>query len=559
MDEAVARRFASRNGFGVQKPSFDLLFRVALVAAIAVAYAPSSRHPPRADQWCYLNDMMSHHDIIDAIESSYSYNRTRQTLPGDSDLFRPVLFATLAIERALLEGNLRYTQMIGVALHCGVCLLLLTCLRRIETIVRVARPRAIARDSSAPAFSFLPYLITSFFALSPAIVEMVIWSHLHGYLLFTVFLLGSLNLLLSHVSGPRVGEFLCPRLWGSWILALLSAFTYELGQLFAVLVGMFLAAVVLPRKGAIRALALLVVFVGVMIAYQAANKHDSRLHRGHYSPDNHFSEIQSKAITHDTLTHSIRFTLYTNVQPFCPSLMRFWMSGDRFNVNEAFWLDPILDKVGVREVGFACLFLVFASFGLVGLCGLLLRGHRVPFLLLLLLLGTFAVYAAMNILGRMNLRPGNSCLSSNSYYTYMAFLFGLSTWFTLMQGVPRLKGYTTTVAWNALLVGLVAVTLHGGIQVRLINTRLSNMLLGMSAPIRAVHKFVDQHRNEKDFSIAIDYRSSDPVPQRFGKYVTDMIFWQRIDSNPKYRIAIRHRAAVIISTRRDDAAVNRME
>jgi len=549
MDGAIFRNFSIQNGFGFWKPSFDLLYRLALVATIAVIYAPSLRHPPRADHWCFLNDTVSHHEVLDAVESSYSYTRTRQTLPGDTGLYRPVLFGLLAVERALLEGDLKSTQMIGVILHSCVCLLLLSLLRRIETVIRFHRQPQTAPIPAPPTSSFLPYAMTAFFALSPAIVEMVIWSHLHGYLLFVVLMLGSVNLLFRHISGPGAGNLLCANLWGGLILALVSAFTYELGQFYAVVVGFFLAAVVYPRNGGIRALGLVAVFVGVMILYQAANKHDFRLHRGQFTPDNHLPEIERNALKIHTLTHSARFVLYTNVQPFCPSLLRFWASGDRLNVNEVFWLDPILDRCGFRDVGFALLFALFVSFGMVGLWGLLRRGERLPFLIILLFFGTCSVYAALNILGRMNLRPGPDCLCSNSYYSYMGLLFGLTIWCTLMQGLPRIKGYPTTVAWKAMLVGLVALTIHGGIQVRLINSRFSDLMLGMSAPIRAVHKFVQQHRNEQDFSLTIDYRSSDPVPMRYGKPVTDMIFSRWIDPNAKYRIAIRHRAAVVIEVR----------
>jgi hypothetical protein len=134
-------------------------------------------------------------------------------------------------------------------------------------------------------------------------------------------------------------------------------------------------------------------------------------------------------------------------------------------------------------------------------------------------------------------------------------MLGLTIWFTLMQGLPSIKGYVSTAAWKVVLVGFVALAIHGGVQVRLINARLSNAMLGMSAPIRAVHRFIHQHHNEQGFSITIDYRSSDPVPQRYGKFVTDVIFYQWVNPNAKYRIAIRHRAAVILSVRQPDGLV----
>lgn len=548
MGGAIFRSLTGRaSGLGFPVPSFDLSFRALMVLAIVLAYYPSLKHPPRADHWCYLNDMMDHHGVIDAIESSYSYTRTRQTLPGDCDLFRPVLFALLAVERALFEGDLPSIQLIGIALHSGNCLLLLTLLRRIEFIVQSSRNRAANGTSEPYSPGFLPYAMTGFFALSAAIVEMVIWSHLHGYLLFVSLLLGSAILLLRHVSGTRAGEFTCWNLWGAWWLAFASAFTYELGQLYAALAGMFLAAFVRPRKGVVRAAALLFAFVGVMLAYQAINKHDYRLHRGQYAPDNHLIAIKHEIYKVPTLTHTVRFALYTTVQPFCPSILYTWMSGDRVNVGEALWYEPLSKRCGVLEAGFGCELAVIIAFAFAGFWGLMQRGNRLPRLILGLLVATGSAYAAMNILGRMNLRPGRDCLCSNSYYTYTGLLFGVMVCFTLLQGVARLKSVAAAAAWKIMLVGLVALTIYGGIKVRLVNKRLANMMLEMSAPIRAVHKFVKQHRHEPDFSMAIEYKTSDPVPGRYGKHVTDMIFRRWIAANAKYRIAIRHRAAVVVA------------
>ncbi|MBA4063582.1 MAG: hypothetical protein C0501_07675, partial [Isosphaera sp.] len=115
--------------------AIDGAFAAGLAALVAAAYAPSLKHGPRADQWCYLIDTMEVHTVPGAVAATYSYNRTRIHSPGDTDLFRPVLFALLATEKVLFEGDQPRIQVIGIALHWVVCLLLLTVLRQTAGLV----------------------------------------------------------------------------------------------------------------------------------------------------------------------------------------------------------------------------------------------------------------------------------------------------------------------------------------------------------------------------------------------------------------------------------------
>src|SRR5262249_221843 len=177
-----------------------------------------------------------------------SSTRPRGSAPGDTDLFRPVLFALLSAEKVVFGPDLGGPQVIGILLHCIVCLLLLTLFRQIVNLCDGSSDKGESPPRPIAA-SLFPFALTGFFALNPGVQELVIWTHLHGYLLFLVFLLGSLALLIRHASGPAAGKLRSPCLWGSWVLALLAAFTYELGQCYAVLAGLFLAAAWCPTSG----------------------------------------------------------------------------------------------------------------------------------------------------------------------------------------------------------------------------------------------------------------------------------------------------------------------
>jgi hypothetical protein len=524
----------------------DLAFLLLLFGLIWLAYSPSQKHAPRADHWCFLVDTMKHAALADSVSSCYSYNRTRTVGPGDTDLFRPVLFALLATEQHLFAGDLWVYQTIGIFLHTGVCLLLFGLLQQLAAVAprhagedcpeAAERPRAVG--------DYLPHALTAFFALNPAVQELVIWTHLHGYLLFLVFLLGSLILLLRHAAGPRAGSLKSLALWGAWGLALASAFTYELGQVYGVLAGAFLAAA--GRGKVARSVCLFAFFASILVIYQGVNAHDLEVHRGRYVPDNNVPALYEQAFTPATLTHSAQYALYTVVQPFCPSLIQTSFGGGRLQVADAFWNPPTRREYGPLMLVSAATLALMAGLAAAGLAALSRCGRRPPLLAVLLLGSLFAAYAAITVLGRMNLRPGPAVLTSNSYYAYFSLLLGLATLFAACQGVGQFAGGWAARARAWLSAGLVVLALVGGEHVRRVNVEIAASMRGTTKPIRAVNRFVKEHRHEPDFSFAIDHESSDDIPKVHGVRITDAIFHRWLSDRPKYTIAVRDGRAVLL-------------
>ena len=105
---------------GGRRTLTDAAVLAGLFVAVALAYGPSLKHAPRADQWCFLVDTLDDHTFLDTFRHSYSYNRTRQVAPGDTDLFRPLLFALLSAEKAVFGGHLAGVQSVGIVLHCAI-------------------------------------------------------------------------------------------------------------------------------------------------------------------------------------------------------------------------------------------------------------------------------------------------------------------------------------------------------------------------------------------------------------------------------------------------------
>src|SRR5262249_31419569 len=305
-----------------------------------------------------------------------------------------------------------------------VCLLLLTLFRQIVNLCDGSSDKGESPPRPIAA-SLFPFALTGFFALNPGVQELVIWTHLHGYLLFLVFLLGSLALLIRNASGPAAGKLGSPCLWGSWVLALLPAFTYELGQCYAVLAGLFLAAAVCPTSGWKRAAGLFALFASVLLVYQGVNAADMAAHEGSFLPEHNRERILDRMFTPPTAVHSVRFVVYTTIQPFFPSLIDSTYAGDRLQIAESLWPRHGRRTLGPAAWVSAAVVVLAAGLGAAGLGRLVRRKDRLPLLVFLLAAGLYGLYAAMTVLGRMNLRPVPYVLSSNCYYTYTALLFAL--------------------------------------------------------------------------------------------------------------------------------------
>ncbi|MCS7045739.1 MAG: hypothetical protein NZO58_05240, partial [Gemmataceae bacterium] len=461
----------------------DALFLGGLLLAVGIAYWPSLDHVPRADQWAYLLDTRLCRSFGELWTESYSYNRVRVVGPGDVDLFRPVLFTLLAIEKHLFGNNFWPSQAVGLVLHGTVVVLLFVLLRRVHRLGSEAGTPASHPPLAAPkieqppcntrAWQVLPHAVTAFFALNFASMELVVWAHLHGYLLFLALVLTALLMLLrlgSCAPASRRADGL--QLAVLWVVLALAAFTYELGQFFAVLVGLVLAgrqfgwwikpavarvatddvggfgANVRPRAWPAAAVTF-ACFAAILPIYQAVNRWDRHIHRERFAEEGLPEQIAAKALSFDTLEHSGRFIAFTSVQPFFPSATGWWYQGERIHIQE-----PVYGWVKYVRPNAKLLVSYLTAAAFVGLtvAGLWrwrtsLRHPVAPVLLLTAAL--YGLYLSITVLGRMNLRPSRFVLCSNSYYTYVALLFlaimASASWQALSRASSRWRrlGVTT--------------------------------------------------------------------------------------------------------------------
>lgn len=195
-----------------------LLFFTLIAIFNFVIYFPSFFHVARADQIVYLADMATTHGWLSLVAKSYAYERVREFNPGDEIAFRPIFFFIIALEKWLFGYHFMSWQIVSFILHLVVVWWLLKLLMEIER-------------------SILAPLLCLFFSTLFVSIEMVIWHHLHGYQVFSVFTLAALYHLYAHL---REGKMKLWRVWTITGFLLLAAFSYEMGMLLSVIASFYL-------------------------------------------------------------------------------------------------------------------------------------------------------------------------------------------------------------------------------------------------------------------------------------------------------------------------------
>jgi hypothetical protein len=533
MAEEVGRRKSDHGrGSRLVGPAFALV----LLGLLGVVYAPSLEHTPRADHWDFLLDTLGRDTFADTFAQSYSYNRTRRIGPGDTELFRPILFTLLAAEKAVFGTHFACYQAVGILLHWGVACLLLILLKTI-----LAREDPTGGAASSPpsrASRLLPYGVCLFFALNKSVVELVIWSHLHGYLLFLIFLLGSLTLLLR--CAGRAAAWKSPRLWGSWMLGLLAAFTYELGQVYALLAGLFLAAALPPGTARRRRLAFASLFAAIGVLYQGADALDRWTNRGQFDPKDARGRILAGAFSKETLANSQRFIAYTALQPFFPSMWTGALEHGHLRIEEVKWGRSRSSLFHPAFATSALTVALAAGLGLIGLVRLFGRPDK-RLSLLFLLAALFAAYLAAIVLGRLN-RRAFVHLSCNSYYVYSGLLLALVPAFVAWLAAGRNR--TAAVAQAALLLGMMALSAYDVPAVWRLNAAVAADLnacpdggTGFSRRVARIERFIRRHEGEPGFSLGFDFDSCRALGTHHGVPLTTILFHRYLSPCPKYVVA----------------------
>lgn len=470
---------------------------VLLVAATWLVYRPALAHVPRWDQWWFLREAAPYQDFAPLLRHCYSYNRTSNFGRGDFELFRPALFALLCAEKVLFDTNFSAWQRFGLGLHLAVVLLLLLLLLRL---------RLWLVPDAASSFCPLAYTLGLFFALNVSLAEAVMWTHIHGYILFVGLVLAAVLLVLPELTGRPDARRFGLRLAAAWMLLAVAVFTHEVGQLFAVVFALVLALALRRAGRPRRAVGVFLAFAILLPLYQAANSLDLALHGP--LPTRSPWELLPQTWGQVSVTgwNVARYLLYTFVQPFFPSCLE-WSYFGRLVINEPVENPgPFIRPGPLLAVSYATLALLLLT-GLAALATLPRRPRtdRGPALagLLLLPVSLAGVQTLLNVLGRLNVRPGSGQLISSSYYAYLPFACLLIVLYVLWQasrsGSPgRPRGE------YAVLAGLLVVTTASAARTREIAGVLRDHHRQVRTVTRDIRAVLHEHRHDPAFRFAFD-------------------------------------------------------
>jgi hypothetical protein len=528
----------------------SLLFLTVLFALVWLAYAPSMKQSPRADQWCYLLDTHDCDNFWDLLRASYSYSRTRKMFPMDTELYRPVLFILLAVEKYCLENNFDAIQSVGIVLHCVNIALFLGLLVRLQRLL--GRP-----GQQSPLPRWLPHGLTCFFALNNCVPELVLWSHLHGYLLFVTIVLGSLHCLVEVLLDPELAPGRQRRLLvTAWGLILLSVFTYEMGQFYAIAVALVLGAVRLQQRRFTPALGLFGAFLAIALIYQGVNGLDKAAHAGSFTPETVKKRLLERVFSRDSGRHASRFLKFNLVQPWFPSTVAPFVGwGHRLYIKEKSWSERAASHPRALFLLSCLIGAIAAGAALRGGWEVLRRGCFRVRLTMLLLGVLFLIYAAMIVTGRMNFFPRNKqVLAWNSYYTYMALLFALVPLFlgwlqaaSAGQSVSAF-GRLSRLAFGILGAGLFVLGGMGGFSIRAAAWDCRKVCRDYYVANQRLGAFVAAHRHEPDFSFTVAVDHSEKPLLVHGVPLVFCLYARWIDNHqPRYVLLMRPRSLDVLS------------
>ena len=168
--------------------------------------------------------------------------------------------------------------------------------------------------------------------------------------------------------------------------------------------------------------------------------------------------------------------------------------------------------------------------GLLALCQLVrLFGTRrildaLP--LLVVLAGLIGLHMGIIVLGRMNMRPGPTILSRNSYYAYAPLLGLLVGLYFLWVRTPALGRRWTPVALLFLGVGLAAVANNSAHKVRAMNAHIEEALRPLANQVDCVQGLIDRHGREPGFALSFDPPLLDSLESCHGVTLLEALFFR---------------------------------
>ena len=207
IDRVVSRLLYRNRGDSDVKTKFLFGFAIIFVITLLV-YWPSFWHLFRGETYIYFLNTQGYDSVGSLISHFYNYEKVRIFEPGDTLLFRPLLFTIIGTEKALFGANYVYWHITALFLH----LVATFCLFRLLWKIRAG---------------ILAVLVTVVFSTMYMIINTVLYEQVVPYMLFTALVLTALYYLDTK-----------PAITLACMLA--ASFIHEVGIPFAVLMALYL-------------------------------------------------------------------------------------------------------------------------------------------------------------------------------------------------------------------------------------------------------------------------------------------------------------------------------
>jgi hypothetical protein len=493
------------------KRAIHFALMAGLCLVIWLTYRPSLQHAARDDQWNFLAETRNQRHFKRLLREQYAYNRTSEMARGDYPLFRPVLYGLLAGEKALFGHCFIGWQAVGIAVHCAVVWLLLTLLLRLDRLGTAGSEAGGVRLRTVATYG-----LALFFAVDVAVMELVIYHHLTGYMVFLLFELGVMVLVVDLVANANSSSGVrLARLGGTFMLALLAAFTYEIGQFFAVFVGFLLGAAAWRGGRRWQAVAVAGLFCLVLVLFQLADRGDRIMHPAE-TRDLDEAAVLAAAWKPATLINAGRYLAFCIVQPFFPSCTevgfasRLVVPEPGESLGNYLRLDPLLVVSLLVVVGAIVL-------SAVGLRRLGRDPHGGARLIVVLLAAALVLlHMSIIVLGRMNMRPRPTILSMNSYYAYFPLAMLLVGLYALWSSRPATANPRALggVLEMAVVGGLLVLSAVNTCKVHAMNVEIRNVHRPLRCCIAFVDHLVREHQRDGRFRLAF----SAEAMERLGSF-----------------------------------------
>ena len=475
------------------------LLHYILIAVITLAaYYPSLYHMPRSDQFIYFTNTAEQHDLLSLTVKNYAFNRMDLSYGlKDELLFRPFIYAFLGFEKWLFGLTFFYWQLAGILLHLTVLWFLMRLLIGIHK-------------------SWWASLLTLFLGVLFAGSEMVVWSHINGYLIFITCALIALDQTLKVIKKkrPRVKNLL-----GVGLALIFAVFTHEFGVIFSFFLGIYFYSAFKSDQNTIsvKKTISIIYFLPVLLYFFFSFL------------DFTSRNLELSAQSSFSLRHIINACSNTAATLF------WWLHSGLFpsrvftEIGQRTFMYPLyIDFSGKPSLTSLTVFQTLTSVGLILVYLAIIVTHSTKIFMrqrwksLCLLFCLFSFYAFIVSLGRISALGFERILVENPYYHYFFWVFFIIFIYSLIP-FDHMKVSSHTVLQTSFLALFIILIIF--------NFRFTSKLVSMRAHKARFQRVLNQdiqdlikkRAKEKNFSFSID-----PAINQSTYY----LHWAKRDNDP---------------------------